>query len=66
MRTYDLANMLAAFDESFKILIKLLDKGEVNNATIRAKKMQSSLHKVMGCLDCYPPKDPEREFFVKL
>lgn len=66
MRTYDLANMLAAFDESFKILIRLLDKGEVNNATIRARKMQASLHKVMGFLDCYPPKDPDKELIDKL
>lgn len=66
MRTYDLANMLASFDESFKILIRLLDRGEVNNALIRAKKMQDSLHKVMGFLDCYPPKDAEKELIDKL
>lgn len=60
MRTYDLANMLGAFDESFNILIRLLDKGESELALIRAKKMQGALRKCMGFLNCDERTDHEK------
>ena len=60
MRIYDTANMLGAFDESFNILIKLMTKGEMELALIRARKMQCALHKVMGFLDTDQRKDDQK------
>jgi len=64
MRTYDLANMLAAFDESFSILIRLLERDEAELALIRARKMQGALHKCMGFL--LEPPDPDRELIKRI
>jgi hypothetical protein len=63
MRTYDLANMLGAFDESFSILIRLLERGEAEIALIRAKKMQGALHKCMGFLDA---SESDRELIKRI
>ena len=51
--------MLAAFDESFSILIKFMRNGQYDLALIRAEKMQGALHKCMGFLDC-PKTDEEK------
>lgn len=59
MRTYDLANMLAAFDESFNILIRFLKKGQYDLALMRAEKMQEALRKCMGFLET--PKSEEQK-----